>query len=1051
MSKLVNLSNLDRLTKAIEQHYKGLIDTEQARALAQEQILLAEINLTKEMFDGRAFKYVTQNQYDALTDDQKNDVTVTYFVTDAEDLSHTHGNKEFLDDFQARNITIGSKTQLFDGTNDLIFSISDIGASHIGHEHDEYYTKSEIDAEFDNIQGSVDDKAPAVHSHNDQYYTEAEMDVKLAAKSNTTHTHDDRYYTEGEVDNLIDGVSGSIASTSSSLQGMISDKADKNHNHDDDYYTEDEIDSIVEEINDSVGTHVSVLQSAINGKANSSHGNHVPDTETANNAKFLRNDNTWQTVTPANIGAAAEGHNHDDAYFTQAQINSKLDGKSDTTHSHDDKYYTETEINTKFKDLNDSIDGRISDLNTLVSNKAPSTHSHDDTYYTESEIDNKLANKSDKTHDHDDKYYTEDEIDGKIATINANIAKKSDSGHSHPEYSIKAEIENDLESITESLEGIGTEISGLQSALSGKAPSSHTHDDIYYTKTEMNTKLAGKSDSDHDHDSKYYLKSEMDTTVGTLRTAIDGKSASGHTHDDRYYTESEIDTKISNVNSTITSKETSLKSEITTAKAGAISESKTYTDTAISKLVGTAPEAMNTLQELAQAIGDHQDEYDAYVDTVSTAINKAKTDAISEADKKDTALHTTISAEIDADVLVEKQRAMQAEAALEGHIAEKAPSNHTHDDRYYTESEINAKVSALQKEIDTDVEVEKTRAMEAESTLQAAINGKANSSHGNHVPTTQTANNAKFLRCDNTWQTVTPANIGAAASSHGNHVPATETANNAKFLRNDNTWATVTPANIGAAASSHSHDDKYYTEAEINTKIETINTSISTNVATLQANIDKKANSSHGNHVPTTQTANNKTFLRCDNTWQTVTPENIGAATSTHDHNTVYYTQTKVNELLNAKSNSSHTHDDRYFTESEINTKIDTINTTINNNHASLTSSVNGKADKTHTHSMSDIQESVVTVTPSGNKLTLTTDRIQYTAIGTGTEIVFPNVAVYTEIHLFFDSTTNMSLVLPDTCRWRLDSNIEAGKSYELIAKYVPGPNRWLVNILVYS
>ena len=44
-----------------------------------------------------------------------------------------------------------------------------------------------------------------------------------------------------------------------------------------------------------------------------------------------------------------------------------------------------------------------------------------------------------------------------------------------------------------------------------------------------------------------------------------------------------------------------------------------------------------------------------------------------------------------------------------------------------------------------------------------------------------------------------------AAASHGNHVPATETVNNAKFLRNDNTWQTVTPANIGAAAASHTH------------------------------------------------------------------------------------------------------------------------------------------------------------------------------------------------------------------------------------------------------
>lgn len=52
------------------------------------------------------------------------------------------------------------------------------------------------------------------------------------------------------------------------------------------------------------------IKSALDGKATSSHGNHVPAIETANNAKFLRNDNTWQTVTPANIGAATSSHTH---------------------------------------------------------------------------------------------------------------------------------------------------------------------------------------------------------------------------------------------------------------------------------------------------------------------------------------------------------------------------------------------------------------------------------------------------------------------------------------------------------------------------------------------------------------------------------------------------------------------------------------------------------------------------------------------------------------------------------------------------------------------
>lgn len=44
-----------------------------------------------------------------------------------------------------------------------------------------------------------------------------------------------------------------------------------------------------------------------------------------------------------------------------------------------------------------------------------------------------------------------------------------------------------------------------------------------------------------------------------------------------------------------------------------------------------------------------------------------------------------------------------------------------------------------------------------------------------------------------------------AAKSHGNHVPATQTASNKVFLRNDNTWHTITPADIGAAPSGHTH------------------------------------------------------------------------------------------------------------------------------------------------------------------------------------------------------------------------------------------------------
>ena len=56
-----------------------------------------------------------------------------------------------------------------------------------------------------------------------------------------------------------------------------------------------------------------------------------------------------------------------------------------------------------------------------------------------------------------------------------------------------------------------------------KAAGVHTHDDRYYTETEMNTKLSGKSDTGHTHDDRYYTETEMNTKLA-------GKSDTGHTH-----------------------------------------------------------------------------------------------------------------------------------------------------------------------------------------------------------------------------------------------------------------------------------------------------------------------------------------------------------------------------------------------------------------------------------------------------------------------------------------------------------------------------------------
>ena len=62
-------------------------------------------------------------------------------------------------------------------------------------------------------------------------------------------------------------------------------------------------------------------------------------------------------------------HDHNTLYYTEAEIDTALSGKSDTTHHHDADY-------------------------------ADIMHTHDDRYYTEAEVNTALAAKADASHTH---------------------------------------------------------------------------------------------------------------------------------------------------------------------------------------------------------------------------------------------------------------------------------------------------------------------------------------------------------------------------------------------------------------------------------------------------------------------------------------------------------------------------------------------------------------------------------------------------------------------------------------------------------------------------
>ena len=103
--------------------------------------------------------------------------------------------------------------------------------------------------------------------------------------------------------------------------------------------------------------------------------------------------------------------------------------------------------------------------------------------------------------------------------------------------------------------------------------------------------------------------------------------------------------------------------------AAVLDAAKKHADDAITALVDSAPDAMNTLNELAEAIKEHGDDYQAYVQTVAQNIADAKADAEAEAARLDGVLKGELQQEIDADVEVEKLRAEGIEAGFESRIA----------------------------------------------------------------------------------------------------------------------------------------------------------------------------------------------------------------------------------------------------------------------------------------------------------------------------------------------------------------------------------------------
>lgn len=255
------------------------------------------------------------------------------------------------------------------------------------------------------------------------------------------------------------------------------------------------------------------------------------------------------------------------------------------------------------------------------------------------------------SHDHDDKYYTKVEIDTEIEDINRSIDEKINGDHNHDDiYYTQTQVDELL-----------TDKSQVQIVTSNETESVTENIPtlkIYkLTQEQYDEKLANGT---IDEDALYLTPDEeIDVDLDGYATIeqLNEKANAEHAHeiDDITNLQVALDTKVStsrtingkSLNEDIVISASDIGADVDGSASNALAEAKNYVDSAVSQvkndLLNGAGEAYDTLKELGELIDEN-------------------TDAIS---------------------------------ALETIANGKANASHNHDDLYYTETEIDNKISEI--------------------------------------------------------------------------------------------------------------------------------------------------------------------------------------------------------------------------------------------------------------------------------------------------------------------------------------------------------------------
>ena len=368
------------------------------------------------------------------------------------------------------------------------------------------------------------------------------------------------------------------------------------------------------------------------------------------------------------------------------------------------------------------------------------------------------------------------------------------------------------------------------------------------------------------------------------------------------------------------------------ARILAVGEANEYTDIAVTNLVDSAPDAMNTLNELANAINDHQDVYDAYVKTMAEELSSK---ADSEHD------HNTIyytKDEVDEKVFSDLSSSLKDYALVEDveeALAKKAETGHNH---------ICADITDLQEILDAKADSMNTATKEEFDALKDVVSGKSDSSH-NHNEDYAALEHEHVVEeitdlFDNvhTKQQITDLLAGKSNSDHdhNNDYAPLEHEHGVEDLTDlyDNVYSIddMDALLAGKAESKHDHDDIYYTKNQIDTEIKNKLNSIDHSKYATKDDLVQKADSGHDHDIASINGLQDALNQRLTD----------GTGATKDEFNA-------LKSIVSTKADADHEHDisDVADLQEELNKKADAANTFTKDE---VTSRLAVKSDTTHNH-----------------------------------------------------------------------------------------------------